>query len=929
MSQPGTSELIVGREAERSLLSSFLDRLAQEPSMLLIEGDPGIGKTILWTEAVGEARSRGCRVLTSSPTEAESRLSFVGLGDLMEGVPEALLDELPRPQRRSLDIALLRREPRGSPPDLRAISVAFLSILRSLSREEPLVLAIDDLQWLDRSSTRVLDFCLRRLGGEGLGVLATRRSIVAERPRLGGGWPESRIQTVLIGPLGKDELSRILRSRLGTGFSPPVLDRLYGISGGNAFFALELARAAIRGDERATGQTLPIPRNLKEDVLRARFGALPARAQDVLVAASATARPGISLLQGVVGGPSIGRPLALAREAGLVELEGEEVRFSHPLYGSAVYADASRSRRRRVHRRLAELVTEPDERARHMALGAEGPEPEAASALEAAAQRAVARGDPAAAAELAELALRLTSAEDSDGALARRLLAAQYHHLSGHARGAIDHLEAAIAVVKAGVGRAEAISRLVAITGAGDPQRAVQLLTDALAEPHLPPEVQGAVHREMARARWYLGEGGPAEEHAAVAMRLARRGDDTRLQMEALAMVLLLERAAGRDVDSKALKRGHHLEEVAGPVALTARPSFVEAVASMWRDELGRSRKQLHALLDEARDGGDEHSATVILWHLGELERRAGRWVEARSHLTEAEGSGSLSAVTAARLIPYRMLMDVSVGRIDEARTEAEAAAEAAVGVNDAFALLMALSVLGFSELTEDDAAAAHEHLTRAWEVLDRWGIQEPGIFQFVPDAVEASIAAGETRQARPLLRWLAERGASLDRPWATATAARCRGLLAIAEGHGPAALRALEAAREAHEGLPMPFERARTLLALGSARRRSGQKRAAREALEEARALFDDLGAIPWADKARTELARIGGRRPMGQELTGTEERVARLAAAGRTNREIADTLFLSVRTVEAHLSHIYGKLGIRSRTELALFLTADESHS
>jgi DNA-binding CsgD family transcriptional regulator len=242
---------------------------------------------------------------------------------------------------------------------------------------------------------------------------------------------------------------------------------------------------------------------------------------------------------------------------------------------------------------------------------------------------------------------------------------------------------------------------------------------------------------------------------------------------------------------------------------------------------------------------------------------------------------------------------------------------------------VMALSVLGFSELTGGDAAAAHEHLARAWELLDRWGIQEPGIFHFVPDAVEASIAAGETRQARALLRWLAERGASLDRPWATATAARCRGLLATAEGHGPAVLRALGEAMRAHENLPMPFERARTLVALGAARRRGGQKRGAREALEEAVSIFDDLGATPWAGKARTELARIGGRRPSGQDLTGTEERVARLAAAGRTNREIADTLFLSVRTVEAHLSHIYGKLGIRSRTELALFLTAEESHS
>ena len=244
---------------------------------------------------------------------------------------------------------------------------------------------------------------------------------------------------------------------------------------------------------------------------------------------------------------------------------------------------------------------------------------------------------------------------------------------------------------------------------------------------------------------------------------------------------------------------------------------------------------------------------------------------------------------------------------------------------------LLALSALGSLELSSGNASAAHEQLDRAWQLHRHAGFGEPAMFPFVADHVGALIELGANDAAIEVVEWLEERGRALDRPWALAVAARSRAQFAAAAGDFPAAFEAVDRALDAHERLPMPFELARTLMVLGSIRRRAKQKRPARESLDEAIQIFERLGARLWAEQARGELARIGGRRAAIGELTEAEQRVAKLAAAGRTNREIADTLFMSVRTVEGHLSHIYKKMGIRSRTELAVFIDAADgpSHS
>jgi DNA-binding CsgD family transcriptional regulator len=222
-------------------------------------------------------------------------------------------------------------------------------------------------------------------------------------------------------------------------------------------------------------------------------------------------------------------------------------------------------------------------------------------------------------------------------------------------------------------------------------------------------------------------------------------------------------------------------------------------------------------------------------------------------------------------------------------------------------------------ELSQDHHSEAHRYLAKAIELKEAMSVQEPAYFRIVPDEVEVLVALGRLDEADALLVPLEEKGRKLHRAWAMATAARCRALLTAARGDLPAALKAADVAVREHDGLPLPFERGRTLLVKGAIQRRAKRKREARETLTQALDIFEGLGARLWAEKARAELARIGGRAPAPLDLTPTEGRVAELVAAGGTNREVADALFVSVHTIEANLKRIYRKLGIRSRTELA----------
>ena len=408
----------MGRRQELATIEQLLLGDSGNPSAVLIDGEAGIGKTRLWQEAVSRAHANGCRVLVSRPAGAEVRLSFAGLGDLLGDVAVEALPKLPMPQRRALEVALLLAEPL-EPPDPRAIGVAVVETIRVLAATRTVVLAVDDLQWMDAPSGEMLAFTLRRLDGAPVRLLAAVRGgpgvgVPFELDRALG---EEDLRHVRLGPLSLGALHELVRTRLGVTIPRAMLVRLHETSAGNPLLALELARELHRrGLRLRPGDPLPLPGDASV-LLRERLARLPARTRGLLLAAAAHPRPTVTLLEAVIGdADTTAVDVERSIRAGVIELEGEQVRFTHPLLASLCYADASPLRLRRTHSRLALVVDDPEARARHVALAAEGEGEDVARSLEAAAERAAGRGATQAAAELWELATAFTPPDQSGAA---------------------------------------------------------------------------------------------------------------------------------------------------------------------------------------------------------------------------------------------------------------------------------------------------------------------------------------------------------------------------------------------------------------------------------------------------------------------------------------------------------------------------------
>jgi DNA-binding CsgD family transcriptional regulator len=921
MCSPATgASVIFGREAEREALDAFTRNVPTGPSAVVLEGEPGIGKSMLWNEGVDLARERGYAVLSCRPTGSDTELSLIGLGDLLRGLPEAAFADVPAPQREALEISLLRRRRGERRPDPRAVSVATLGVVQALAGETPIVVAIDDVQWLDGATARVLGFVVRRLSGAAVGFLLARTN-VDEPPPLGvaDALPPDRVLHLLVGPVGAETLAALVGERLGSTISLPEARQLAGVSGGNPFFALEIARAAARGDEGVTGQTLPIPKGLREDLVTQRVGSLPRASQNLLLVAAAVSRPTLDLLLAASTGSRPEAPLQAAIDSGIVNVTGRDVRFAHPIYRSAIYAHASRVRRHDVHRRLAAISTDPEERARHLALSAEGADEEIAAALEDSAASARDRGAPDAAAELLEHAIRLTPADPS--AVSRRhLQAAEHRFVAGDTDGALTHAREALRHSAGGVGRARALRFLASVDlERGMIAEARQALDEAASEAQGDDRASSEVERDLAGIEMRSGELGLGERYARSALERAERSGFASFVPSVRVTLARIALLRGETMDD--------LGAVPDPGASVgpADPrslgiELVTAEAEAIAGEHERARSRLEAVRRIALEQGDEPTRRAALVRLADVSIRDGSWQRAASlaeesrtlagHLGVGDGheSGLLAYAAAAR------------GMVEEARDHADRGLDRSQ--DDRIALLWNLGALGHLELSLGRPELALQTLGRAGGIATTMGLGEPAALPFLPDEAEALIGVGELDAGARRIEWFERRGTDLGRTSALAAAGRCRGRLLAETGMLSDALVALERSIAMYETLPLPFDLARTLLVLGTVRRRDRQKRPAREALDRALGLFQEFEAPIWAEQARDELSRVSGRRASFTELTEAEDRVVRLAASGLTNREISRALFMSVRTVEGHLSHAYAKLGLRSRTELAVFL-------
>ena len=392
---------VIGREEELGSIEAFLARVEDGPSALVLSGEPGIGKTILWEAGVEEGEHRHSLVLPHRSVEAEASLSFTGLSDLLAPVFQDVAPSLAPLRRRALEVALLLAEPGNAAHDPRAIGLALLDVLRMLAEREPVVVALDDLQWLDPSSARVLQIALRRLRDEHVGLLATVRTApdTAVPVELDRAFPADRLARLPVGPLSLGALHNLLRVRVGLDLTRPELVRVQEASAGNPFFGLELGRELVRTNSRpTTGKTLPVPESLYE-LLGGRLARLPTDTGDVVLFAAALARPTVELVVKAHGHQeTVVQALGTAAQEGVVELDDSHLRFAHPLIASICYEQAPIWKRRAVHGALARAVTDVEERARHMALSVDGPDAVAASYLDAAAEQAAGRGATAAAA---------------------------------------------------------------------------------------------------------------------------------------------------------------------------------------------------------------------------------------------------------------------------------------------------------------------------------------------------------------------------------------------------------------------------------------------------------------------------------------------------------------------------------------------------
>ena len=909
-------DTIVGRERELDAVAAFLGSASRFPRALLIQGEAGIGKTTIWRES-SRIAGAASRLLTARPSESEGKLSFSVLTDLLEPTLSEIRDQLPVPQRKALEAALMLRAPvAGARVDARAVSLGTLGALRSLAVDGPVTIAIDDVQWADAPSARSLSLAIRRLRDEPITVIAAIRIAPGIREPIG----LAKIMTsqdLEVGPLSVDALARSFR-QIERPFPRPLVKRIHDASGGNPFYALEIARALVRSPSRPhAGEPLPIRDDLRA-LLRERLRVLSPEARDSLLVAAASANPTTDLVEAATGSDVA---LEEAASVGIVTMNGTAVEFAHPLFASAVYADAAPSTRRGIHERLAAVSTDLEQRARHLAMSASGPDEEVASSLERGAVQARARGAPDAAAQLSELAVKATPVDDLRSLQRRTQLQAGNLFDAGDPRRARELLEALVPMLAPGPARAEALFGL-SLFAWKDLGRVSSLLEQALSEAE-EGYLRSQILSDLAWVGLDMGELDIASERAETASEIAESlADDPYTLRHALSILALVRGLLGHE-SRPLLARAVSLQGTLSLADLSS-PRTCLGRQLTWAGDLDAARQALESELDRYREQGHETGCYEILAHLAEVEHRAGVFERAARLLEEADDIATEAGVDVlGEILPVRAAVACSSGNLEEASSYATDGLAVCERTADLWNEVRCRSVLGFIEISREDHAAAHRWLAPLPAINERMGLRDPGVFPFVPDAVEALVTLGELDRAEELTDLLEDQGVALGRPLATGTAARCRGLIAAARGDLPGAATSLEGAQEILGPAGHPFESARTMLVSGEIQRRMKKKGPARELIGGSVAAFDAIGARVWADKARRALARIGGRPPSPSDLSPSEEQVALLVADGRSNREVAASLFMSVNTVEANLKRIYRKLGVRSRVELARRIT------
>lgn len=905
--------MLVGRDHELETLARVVaDARLGRSRALVVRGDAGVGKSALLAAAISSAVAAGdVAVLSTVGSEAEQDVPFAGLHAVLRPVLGSL-SELPEPQAAALRAALALD---AGVPDRLGTYAGTLSLLAAAAERSPVLVAVDDAHWLDRASAEALTFAARRLAGESIAL------VFVVRRGLEGAFERAGIEVLDVAPLSAAASVELLRGRWGPSLGAPVARRLATATGGNPLALLEvtsLLTAGQRAGLEPLGETLPVTESVELSVRR-RLRAVSAAARSALLLAAAGAPE--ALVRAA--------DLEEAEDAGLATVVDGRVRFSHPLVLAAVYRLASRGERRNSHLRIADALTDEadaDRRAWHLAAAASGPDEAVAALLEGAAGRARARGGFAAQASALARAADLSPAPAER---ARRLVdAAAAAYLSGDSASAISLVGRAAPLATADpVLRAAATHRLAVIAdwhgewqdrALGTP--ALESLAAAVA-PVDPLRAVGLLGVVLQR-RFQALETGPALELAErrLAMTVSSGLPDERRQRA----VQDLARALGLRGDTA--RCGALCDETLASARASGAIGFATNVAEplIWLERYGDAREQLEASVADGRREGNLVRLAFELTNLALLEVRVGAFALALAVASEAEELAHASGndyLVACNLAVLARVSSLRGATADGAEQGARAA-EIADRLRDALISSEVRIASGEASLGEGRAAEAVAILEPVLELVTRNEVEEVGVLPFHGDLIESYWRTGREAEAVTLLDAFAARAEALGRRWARSVALRCRGLLAPVDALDSFFALALES--HASDG-GSPIQRARTQLVYGERLRRAGRRRDARTQLRAAIATFDALGAARWSERARHELGATGEhlvRRELSapERLTPQELQIALQVAEGHSNREVAEALFLSAKTVEFHLTRIYRKLDVHSRAQLII---------
>jgi DNA-binding CsgD family transcriptional regulator len=904
--------MLLGRADERREIEQALARARSGASAVLaLAGEPGIGKTALLGYA--EQRSTGMRLLRARGIESETQVPF---GSLLELVRPALvlLDQIPAPQAAALEAALALRP--AAAQDRFAVGAATLSLLAAYAEQAPVTVLVDDAQWLDRPSAAALLFAFRRMVADPVAVLIAVRE---GEPSLLDG---ADLPVIRLAGLSLDEAAL-----LAPGLPPDAVRRLHQATAGNPLALRELATDAGDRDLMLAPEGAPVmvSARISRAFLR-RASMLDPQARQALVLAAISGAGDMATLELAAARLGIDLSgLGMAEHAGLVSLGAGRVEFRHPLARSAVYADAPASQRRAAHRAMAAVLPDrdADRRAWHLAAAAVGPDETASAALAQTAVHSRDRSAYATAAAAFERAGRLAA----DGERRAWLLwqAAEAGWLAGLTDLAVGLLDEARALA----GDARTLIEVDRLAGhiatlRGPVMNGHAILTAAAAQAD--PESAVAMLAEAASACFYAGN--PAEMLAVAEKARAGLSADSSVRARFLAaMALGMARIFGGDAASgtAAVRRAVTLAENSAELRDDLRLLPWLAVAPLFLRHGSDGRSLLEYALQTARARAAVGVLPFALNLVARDQATTDRWAVAESTYHEAIDLARESGQHTELAFGLAGLawLDARRGREQEGRAAAAEALELCQGTGMRLHEIWATAALGELELGLGDAARGVALFERHQQQLDDLVITDPDLSP-AAELVEGYLILGRHDDAERVASRFSAAAEAKGQPWSHARALRAQGMLADEDSFASVFERAISL----HGQTPDTFEAARTRLAFGQRLRRSRNRVLAREQLRAAVDDFDRLGARPWADRARAELAATGEthrRRDDGasiDDLTPQELQVALLLTSGRTTRETAAALFLSPKTVEYHLRHIYQRLGIHSREELAQWL-------